>query len=416
MDPVWELVAGNRASRVNAELIGEDALQLQVVDRVAQPANARDLTFVVASAPVIGHALVEFIQRAKLLETALAGSPNAPEEWDSEPWSGNEIAWARLLDALTDLGSVVFLSGDVHYAYSVAADHRRRADGAGARFVQLTSSPTKNLVAMSVTLAQFEEALAEANQLVWLQFDLAEVLPTAQDLRELPADVWQLSQEKWTEAVTDHLARIGAIRADMSTDDWFWEGWTKEALVEALRREQQEEWYELQSAWRPIQELVGQSLLETLDDAAYAFVGDRLLDAPVLQEETLLLLHSLGVDPERLVDLRTTVLRDPRLKDRAADSPELEGRLGLLQARTATLLRERTTVAQHNIGVVRTEDTTLGRFVVHDLHWMPYPDLEQQIDLLSEGAQARGDWIITRHVAGLTRTTPADGAIFGVPL
>jgi hypothetical protein len=106
-------------------------------------ANDPRLCFVIAPAPVIGHPLVEEI--AQPLSAALKGPVAGTRAADLEAWSANQDCLQRLLSTLAGFGSVVLLSGDVHYAYTnQTAYHGPSGSGVHARIVQLCSSAQKN--------------------------------------------------------------------------------------------------------------------------------------------------------------------------------------------------------------------------------------------------------------------------------
>ena len=73
VDPVWEVLVGSGTTTLNAELISGDALQFQVVERLAQPTNVRPLTIVVSPAPVFDHPLVFFLVRGVIAMARRAG-------------------------------------------------------------------------------------------------------------------------------------------------------------------------------------------------------------------------------------------------------------------------------------------------------------------------------------------------------
>jgi hypothetical protein len=72
-----------------------------------------------------------------------------------ESWINDEVAFERLMKALQPLKRVVLLSGDVHYATSVAMSYWKDRTEPPARIAQFTSSAFRN---------DFFAALAEADQ------------------------------------------------------------------------------------------------------------------------------------------------------------------------------------------------------------------------------------------------------------
>jgi len=420
VDPVWSLLIGDGTKKVNAELLSAEAVGFQVTDRVADQSNFRELTFVVSPGPVIGHWLAEFAQRAQVLKTELtAGSGD--ETWDNEPWSGNMPAFTRFLDALCDLGSVVFLSGDVHYAFSSVTDYVSRA-GKTARFVQFTSSATKNADSTTKSFALLDETTDDLASIAMAEFDFVELLPTAEEWAQLPeliAATVPPKEETNAEIQRYQLAVEEAVGDQVAAADKWWNSSLDlGAIRDGLQRQVDDVWDQTQVSWSQTKESVAKSVTELWDDPVKALVGDRLHSLPLAQEQSLLLLSSLGIDAEQLPEIHTTVLRDPRNEERASDSPGLAARLDTLFAmtRNVKVRLDRTTVGHTNMGIVTSQRTPIGRYVTHDLHWFPFDTSVdgRQVDP-SKGESWRDDWIITRHVAALTRSAPADGHAIGTP-
>lgn len=134
-------------------LIDPDRIREQIPDVAA--GQARSVTIVVSPPPVFGLPGLEGLQE-------LLSDPETAKIWspveqllvrDAESWAGQEVARQTLLARLASRqkqAKVVFLSGDVHFAYSnrieMAAEskHFRAATSGGAVFVQLTSSALHN--------------------------------------------------------------------------------------------------------------------------------------------------------------------------------------------------------------------------------------------------------------------------------
>lgn len=212
------LVASDSA-KTDQQLIATSVpLGLQLLAR--KPADGR-VTILVSPAPVLGHPIVEIMQRTavmgaansvvtyetqlvdaqaelarlnasppyifkqfqidRLTETiaelpakiaaAKAAAPNAAAEYDLEAWSANRAAFEELLRRLSGFGRVVILSGDVHYAFSVQMAYFPTAPTATpARIVQLCSSALRNEGSDTRKLADlgFE---AMQTTFGWLGFD-----------------------------------------------------------------------------------------------------------------------------------------------------------------------------------------------------------------------------------------------------
>jgi hypothetical protein len=74
-------------------------------------------------------------------ERATRGS----EKYDREGWSANDAAFEALVARLASWRTVVLLSGDVHFAYTMSLDYFKKGTSAPARIVQCVSSPAKNV-------------------------------------------------------------------------------------------------------------------------------------------------------------------------------------------------------------------------------------------------------------------------------
>ena len=149
-----------------------------MTDRVRDTASRRTLTLVVSAAPVFGNAIAEGLQRAAI-KTDFSGL--GEETYDNEPWSANPPALERFLDAFAPLESVVFLSGDVHYAFSSATDYVG-GDGRQARFVQLTSSAVKNWSPYTSVLATADNVAGTGATTKQTLIDFVKSLPDQLDV------------------------------------------------------------------------------------------------------------------------------------------------------------------------------------------------------------------------------------------
>jgi hypothetical protein len=65
-------------------------------------------------------------------------------EWDMEAWALDAERFEALLARCYQMGKVVLLSGDVHYAFSAEMDYWKQGQPAPGRIVQLTASALKN--------------------------------------------------------------------------------------------------------------------------------------------------------------------------------------------------------------------------------------------------------------------------------
>lgn len=189
------LVASDPA-RTDAQLFA-DHLPMGFQLLAHKPTDGR-VTLLLSPAPVIGHPLVESLQRAGAIgvfnsvprleaeladytaelnrlraendpsqqslvnslsarvaalpleiAAAKAAAANPGAEYDYEAWSANRAAFEELLRRLSGFGRVVILSGDVHYAFSVQMAYFPTAPAtapatAPTRIVQFCSSALRN--------------------------------------------------------------------------------------------------------------------------------------------------------------------------------------------------------------------------------------------------------------------------------
>lgn len=169
-------------TKTDAALIAEGKpLGFQLVNRKA--ADNR-LTILLSPAPIVGHPIVEFGQKAAVLVVENnAASPNADEtarrkaelvreEFDAEAWSSNRAAFEDLLARLVSFRRVLVLSGDVHYAFSNQVAYFRKGwpQADSARLVQLCSSALHNEADKTRLVANLNYDYIPA-RLGWLGFN-----------------------------------------------------------------------------------------------------------------------------------------------------------------------------------------------------------------------------------------------------
>lgn len=122
-------------------LLCEEAMETQIGAPI--PGDQR-LTMLVAQTPVLGVDVVEKLQLLSLDHYA----------YDRESWSLNRHTYLALLRRLERFGSVVILSGDVHYGFGSTLECWERLEGTqsasvrgAASIVNFTSSALKNAAA-----------------------------------------------------------------------------------------------------------------------------------------------------------------------------------------------------------------------------------------------------------------------------
>jgi len=137
-------------------LLSEDALEYSKSNLEKSGYKNRDPLIIISPTPVFGFELAESVQR---FLTSISGS----YKWDLETWRANEIGFAKFLIYLAsnfDPAYCIFLSGDVHYAFTMKAhfDHLKPAPQMGSftdrntrtkeksvmPIAQLTSSPFRS--------------------------------------------------------------------------------------------------------------------------------------------------------------------------------------------------------------------------------------------------------------------------------
>src|SRR5262249_53533974 len=127
-------------------------------------------------------------------------------------------------DAFAPLGSVVFLSGDVHYGFSSATDYVG-GDGRQARFVQLTSSAVKNWSEYTSVLAAVDNLTNAAQTTTQSAYDFVTSLPDQITWEGFGAEAQEAvpSSDKVLQAVSEQQAAAAAEASDSPADSW-WTG------------------------------------------------------------------------------------------------------------------------------------------------------------------------------------------------
>ncbi|WP_148686354.1 hypothetical protein [Candidatus Nitrosocosmicus hydrocola] len=137
-------------------LLSEDALEYMKFNLIKSEYKNGDPIILISPTPVFGFELAESVQR---FLTSISGS----YKWDLETWRANEKGFSKFLTFLAsnfDPAYCIFLSGDVHYAFTMKAhiDHLKRTREMGSfadreintkqksviPIAQLTSSPFRS--------------------------------------------------------------------------------------------------------------------------------------------------------------------------------------------------------------------------------------------------------------------------------
>jgi hypothetical protein len=116
-------------------LLSPKAMNTQVVAAARQDV---DVTIMISPAPILG---VDFIETVQFWTRWRVRDNYA---YDREAWALEWGTFQAFLKAVSDLGHVVFLSGDVHYAFGASLDYWDYHTKKTARMVNYTSSPLCN--------------------------------------------------------------------------------------------------------------------------------------------------------------------------------------------------------------------------------------------------------------------------------
>src|SRR6185312_5058610 len=116
-------------------LLSPQAIQEQI-DTVERPES--EVTLIISAAPVIGIDFVEAVQfwsRWRIEENYA---------FDREAWALEWGTFQRFLHAISNLKCVVFLSGDVHYAFGSSLEYWDNTTQLTAKMVNFTAIPFCN--------------------------------------------------------------------------------------------------------------------------------------------------------------------------------------------------------------------------------------------------------------------------------
>ena len=150
------------SDEATATLLTDEALRMQIAEQPAIGVNPDGVCFVVAAAPFIGYPIVESIVQPliNLHDIAKVGKGAPPfVRWqrtfsvgrvarDPENWGFVPSLFEAVLARLSTRRRVVFLSGDVHYGFTMQmgywvfdpAEHDAWVPKSATRVVQLTAS------------------------------------------------------------------------------------------------------------------------------------------------------------------------------------------------------------------------------------------------------------------------------------
>lgn len=403
-------------NRLAAGLISTPALAFQVTEPIAHVAPTVPITLLLSPAPVFGNRLVEVAQRARVTQLIAQGEAGE-EEMDFETWTANVPATTALCEAAQALRCAVILSGDVHYAGSSVTDVR--VGDVRTRYVQLTSSSTRNSDGVTRALGRLDDLLYDDDgQIFLLQSDWAALLPQG---RSTLAQLRTIARAEIDDRIEAVLDTVDPRRHYREVEEWLAAWWAAPmtlSLEDVTRTVGQVAAGAATTAERmvtapfhSVREWVGEAawqlysaveMLRRLDeDPMLAIFGDFLTAGPAAREQLLLLYRDLGLDPHDALEQDRVLLHDRRA-DRLTPYPAMSARERRSDQRARTNAWQRRTVGHANAGFIRFRTRggqVLG--VEHELRWYPIDDPPR------DGPTPRLDWIGSLHVAGW-RPHPAD--------
>lgn len=134
----------------------DDSALLEVLNDTLRPSAGAELLFIVSPAPVLGLAVFEELIQpvvSRVLDAIHVfkntWNPEKPETsgsegTDMEAWGLAPAPFEKFLERIYPYKKIVFLSGDVHYAFSAEMDYWKQGESQPTRLVQLTASASKN--------------------------------------------------------------------------------------------------------------------------------------------------------------------------------------------------------------------------------------------------------------------------------
>lgn len=382
---------GEGQRKLNAWLISEKAMAFQITDRIAPGGSlvtpSKQL-FVVSAAPVFGFFVVEMLQRAKVIQveaTATLTSEGGDEALDNEPWIGNSKAFSTLLKTLSVASPVVFLSGDVHYAFTTDNSYALTAtSGTVSRkhFVQLCSSSACNSDTLTKALSASEIVTTPLLAGEWTDLQaLKTLIPDKEQMMEtfegLLSSMWERTKEE--------AALVWEYGFEY--DD----AWMKAKLQEATT-----------AAWE-LTSNTFQSAVYAVENPWSILYGDVLIKTPLIADEVDQMLEESGLvgTPWHYTDY---VYDRRSAADRFKHSKEAQTWYSGLTSQSQKELYAQLnfcSVGHSNLGVVCYANSTTLR---HELIWT-----------YASGISAfSAPWLVTQHDVNMT-VTPAKKPTSGGP-
>ncbi len=130
------------------------------------PPKADETLFLISACPVVGLSVFE--ELIYPLATSIKGASKGGDattaesrsfaagqlEFDNEAWYLNNPAFEELLKQISVFKRAVLFSGDIHYGFTTVLDYWKKEETQPSRFIQLVSTPLKNLWKKNIRLFQ----------------------------------------------------------------------------------------------------------------------------------------------------------------------------------------------------------------------------------------------------------------------
>lgn len=123
-----------------------------------------DMLFVISACPAIGLSVFEELvypvassvkgQFSEKADGTHVGFINGQLAFDNEAWYLDSEAFEELLKRMGSFKKVVLFSGDIHYGFTTFMDYWKKDETQPSRYIQLVSSPLKNLWQKNIRLFQ----------------------------------------------------------------------------------------------------------------------------------------------------------------------------------------------------------------------------------------------------------------------
>jgi hypothetical protein len=173
---------GGNGGELNAQLISLHELDtvFNLLHDASTPAPTYPVTVILAPAPVFGHNFVEGLQDIITTRSGADkngdGIPESAIGKDREAWAFNEELFTEFIKRVSTYTSVVILSGDVHYGYSLSAkiwneslvsDQLMHTGEIRGMVAQLVSSASKNASPQTLTRRISPLPTIERGRAIW---------------------------------------------------------------------------------------------------------------------------------------------------------------------------------------------------------------------------------------------------------